>query len=168
MLPNSVRLPNLSYIQHLFSFFSLLSVCFGYSKDAELERKDRVYRQEFAQNKKQELDSLQDFYEQQHNPLEHKAIVENIPKEDQKSYLSKCYHFVCDHYIVSSVILLFLISVLFNPILQFVWIVLHFFKKQLNSWFNALPKSLQRFLHKQRRKFQELWDYIMQSKDGVL
>jgi hypothetical protein len=70
--------------------------------------------------------------------------------------------------LVSSVILWFLISVLFNPILQFVWIVLHFFKKQLNSWFNALPKSLQRFLHKQRRKFQELWDYIMQSKDGVL
>ncbi len=170
-LPHSVRLPKLSYTLQLFSFFScLLSTSCGHAQDiqVELELKDSLYRQEFAQNKQKELDSLRAFYARQHTSVAHKVRTEPIPKVESRSYLSVCYNFICEHYIISTIVLLFFLFVLGKAILYYLWIVLNFFKEQLNRWFNALPKSLQRFFRKQRRKFQEVWDFILKSRDGIL
>ncbi len=170
-LLNSVYFPKLSYIIHLLSFFCcLLSTYCGHSQDikTELAAEDIVDIQSFANNKQKELDSLRAFYARQHNPVEHKARPEHIPKTEKTSYLSESYHFICEHYIISSQIFLFSVFVLGKPILYYLWIVLNFFKEQLNRWFNALPKPLQRFFRKQRRKFQEVWDFIMKSRDGIL
>lgn len=159
---NSVSLPKLSYKNSFLFIF--LSCCVGNTYCQELTNDYKENIRNFDERKQKELDSSRGFYEEQQNSVAHKTRAEPPPKKEQKSSMSELYDFVIKHYFFSA----FIFFVLLKPISHFFWLVLSLCKKQLNAWFNLLPKSFRRFLHKERRRFQELWDYIMQNKDGIL
>lgn len=162
MIFNSVSFPRLSY-KNTFLFI-FLSCCVGNLHCEELEKDRNENIQKFDERKQRELDSLRSFYEQQQNSVAHKVRDEPPPKSEQNSTILVLYNFVTEHYIISLVLAIVFLKSISHSLL----LALSIFKERLHKIFNSLPKPFQRFLRKERRKFQEIWDYIMQNKDGIL
>ncbi len=165
MIFNSVSFPKPSY-KNTFLFI-FLSCCVGNLHCEELEKDRNENIQKFDKKKQRELDSLRSFYEQQKSvAFENKA--EPPPIAEEQSLMSKSYDFVTEHYLISSFLALIFAFAFFRVVSNSLWFLLFLFKEQLNKLFNSFPKPIQRVLHKERRRFQEVWDYIMNKKDRIL
>lgn len=157
LLPNSVRLTNLSYILQLFSIPILFfNSFFGHSKDvkSELEFNDSVYLKDFAKNKQQEVsrysqhcDSV--FYSGSLSINDNKSIVEDnsihnnnfyetppLPKEKTLWELAKEWWFLSIGIVIT--IICAIISFFSWVFRNWEWIVCFLpnaLRKKLKKWF---------------------------------